>query len=130
MANLPAITSTLGLSDLTLLERKKSWGPQLRFTLTWLVELEDGKTLAQSTPGFRYVKRADGEYRILPPVRNSTTETTYYASIVSLDLLKEIEAELIRGGWRRKVGTNNPLKELADMPGDLSTEIPKGKKHR
>jgi len=40
-----------------------------------------------------------------------------------------IEKQLIKDGWRERVGCNNNLGALLDMPGDLSEKIPKGRKH-
>lgn len=127
---LAATSTTWGLSDLELVDTAKPQGPRLRFTFTWLVDLEDKRVPAVSIPGFLYLKRANGEYKVLPPVRRSTTLHVYYAAIVSVDLLEMIEATLISEGWQKKVGKNNPVKALLTMPADLSTEIPKGKRHK
>lgn len=111
-----AATCTWGLSDLELIEIHKSYGPQLRFTFTWLVDLEDGRTIAQSTPGFRYIKKVGGEFKVEPPLKKTTTYATYYATIVSTDLCKLIEKKLIEDNWQSRVGKNNKVENLLKEP--------------
>ncbi len=111
---------TFGLSDFRLIEIKRSYGPQLQFTFTWLVDTPEGKQLAQSTPGLRYVKRTNGEYKILPPTRAKTENYTYYCSIFTNDLLELIEENLVQAGWKAKVGANNPVENLLQIEGNLN----------
>lgn len=127
---LPTLSTSFGLSDLELIDVHKSFGPNLRFTFTWIVDGTDGQIWAQSTAGFRYIKEKTGVFKVQPPLAKSTTYQVILATLISLDLLKEIEEELIRGGWRKKVGKNNPIKSLLNLEVDLSTELPKGKKHK
>ena len=119
----PVGETTFGVSDFRLIELRKHYGPQLQFTFTWLLETPDGKQFAQSTPGFRYVKRTGGSYRILPPESKRTSNTTYYTSIFSTDLLEIIEQELIKAGWKEKVGSNNDHGELAGLGQLLAEEL-------
>lgn len=127
---LTSLSTTFGLSDLELIDVQKSFGPNLRFTFTWYVEGSESQIWAQSTPGFRYIKEKDGAYKVQPPLARSTTYRVILATLISIDLLKEIEGELIRQGWKKKVGRNNPVKALKNIPVDLSTELPKGKTHK
>jgi hypothetical protein len=123
-------STTFGLSDLELIDVHKAFGPNLRFTFTWIVDGENGKVWAQSTAGFRYIKEKDGTYKVQPPLAKSNTYQVITATLISLDLIEEIEEELVRGGWQKKVGKNNPVKALLDMEVDLSTKLPKGKRHK
>ena len=118
-------TTTFGISDFRLIEVRKHYGPQLQFTFTWLLESKDNKQHAQSTPGFRYVKRTGGKYQILPPAQRKTTYATYYSSVFSTDLLELIEQQLIKDGWREKVGSNNDHGELAGLGEVLAEELRK-----
>lgn len=117
--------TTFGLSDFRLLEIRRSYGPQLQFTFTWLLET-GGKQFAQSTPGFRYVKRSGGKYKILPPEQLKTRYAVYYSSIFSTDLLDLIEEELIAGGWRSKVGSNNDHEALKGQAEEWAEELKAG----
>ena len=114
--------TTFGISDFRLIEVRKHYGPQLQFTFTWLLEA-NGKQFAQSTPGFRYVKRSGGKYQILPPAQRKTTYATYYSSVFSTDLLDLIEEKLIENGWREKVGANNDQRELLSLGETLAEEL-------
>lgn len=119
----PSGKTTFGISDFRLIEVRKHYGPQLQFTFTWLLETKDGKQFAQSTPGFRYVKRTGGKYQIIPPSQKKTTYATYYSSVFSTDLLDLIEEELVRGGWKDKVGSNNDHRELVGLGEVLAEEL-------
>lgn len=127
---LTSLSTTFGLSDLELIDVHKSFGPNLRFTFTWNVEGSEGQVWAQSTAGFRYIKEKTGVFKVQPPLAKSSTYQVILATLISLDLIKEIEEELIRGGWQKKVGKNNPIKSLLNLEVDLSPELPKGKRHK
>ena len=114
---------TFGLSDFKLIELRKSYGPQLQFSFTWLLETPEGKQYAQSTPGFRYAKKSGGKFHIMPPVSRRTSTTTYYTSIFSTDLLEALEQELIKGGWQEKVGANNDHGRLKEFAEGLAEEL-------
>ena len=101
----------------------RSYGPQLQFSLTWLVEPPDGKQYAQSTPGFRYVKRTGGTYWIIPPAAKKNSYATFYSCVLSTDLLEIIEKALVDDGWQEKVGSNNDHKELAGWAETLAAEM-------
>ena len=116
---------TFGLSDFKLIELRKSYGPQLQFSFTWLLETPEGKQYAQSTPGFRYAKKSGGKFHIMPPVSRRTSTTTYYTSIFSTDLLEALEQELIKAGWQEKVGSNNDQDVLRDFAEGLAQEMKK-----
>ena len=119
----PIGKQTWGISDFKLIELRKSYGPQLQFTFTWLTETPDGKQFAQSTPGFRYAKKSGGKFHIMPPVSRRTSTTTYYTSIFSTDLLEALEQELIKGGWQDKVGANNDHGRLKEFAEGLAQEM-------
>ena len=116
MKLLKAKECTWGISDFMWVNEKTPYGPSLRFTFTWIVELEDGGQMAQSTPGCLYLKKTDGKFEVRAPAQRSTSYATYYSCQFSVDLVNMIEGELIAGGYQEKVGKNNDVKKLLKEP--------------
>ncbi len=121
---------TIGISDISYVHKDRSYGPILRFSLTHRVDLEDGKVLGDTIPGFLVRKRDDGSFSLWPPVHRSTPSKTYQCALITQDEKDLILGMLGTGGFLKKVGKNNAIKKLAELEPDLMSDLPSNFCHK
>lgn len=115
---------TLGLSNLTYHDKKRKYGPTLRFSTTLRVDLEDGRILGDTIPGFIVRKRPDGSFSLWPPVHLSAPSKTYFCGLITQDEADLILGMLDSGGYLKNVGKNADVSKLKDLEPDLLSELP------